>query len=80
MTYNCLQHHISFLELFKARWQHLSASQLRLVYLCAADETIRPALPQNRVETLIGSQAEFEEKTNYQGVNKDTFLSDNTVL
>ena len=41
-------------------WQHLSAPQIRLVDFCSADVTDRAALPQDRVETLIGSQAEFE--------------------
>ena len=36
----------------------ISAPQLN--YLSAANVTDRAALPQNRVQTLIGSQAEFE--------------------
>ena len=44
----------------------LLAHQPRLVYLWAADVTDRPALTQNRVEMLMGSQAEF------QITNKDT--------
>ena len=42
------------------RWQHFSAPQPRLGIKWAADVNARAALPQITVETLIGSQAEFE--------------------
>ena len=46
--------------------------------------TARVALPQIRVETLIGSQANYEIKIKitkyFYKLNKDTFLSNNAVL
>ena len=42
------------------RWQYFSAPQLRLVVLSTADVATRPALRQNREETLIGHGAEFK--------------------
>ena len=36
------------------------APHIRLGNYCSANITIRAALPQNRLERLIGSQAEFE--------------------
>ena len=44
------------------RWQHVLARQLRLVDYCFADVTARVALPHNRVDMLIGSQANYEIK------------------
>ena len=38
----------------------LSAPQIRLVDLCSTDVTDRAAFLQNRVEILIGCQAELE--------------------
>ena len=41
------------------------AAQLHLLYFCSAGvTTTRAALPQNRVESLIGSQANYEIQTN----------------
>ena len=40
-------------------WQHFNAPQLCLGNEWAAVVTARAALPQTRVETVIGSQAEF---------------------
>ena len=38
----------------------LVAPRTRLVIVCSAVVATMAALPQNRIETLIGSQAEFE--------------------
>ena len=42
------------------RWQHFLAPHSFVVALWVADVTDRASLPQDRVETLIGSQAEFK--------------------
>ena len=42
------------------RWQHLSAPQVWLDILWAVVVITREALPQIRVETLIGSQTTYE--------------------
>ena len=41
-------------SILHTRWQHFSAPQLHLVYLCAAGVTERAALTQNSVEMLTG--------------------------
>jgi len=41
------------------RWEHLLASLHRLGDKCSANVATRVALPQNRVETLIGSPATY---------------------
>ena len=44
------------------RWQHFKPPQLYLGIYCSAFVTARAALPQIRVETLIGSQANYDIK------------------
>ena len=51
-------------------WEVYLSTQLRLIELWAADVTTVAALPQNRVETLIGSQGEFDIT-----LNKDILLT-----
>ena len=46
------------------RWQHLFSPSLRLECICFSNVATRAALPQNRVQTLIGSQANYEIKLN----------------
>ena len=56
------------------RWQQLEVLHICVGKFCSAFVTTRAALPQNRVEMLIGSGAEFE---NFIRLH---FLSDNTIL
>ena len=42
------------------RWLHILAPHIRLVHLYSANVATRVPLPQNRVEMLIGSQANYK--------------------
>ena len=46
-----------------ASWKHMLASQLWLVDLYSANVTTNVALPQYKVEVLIGCKANYEIKT-----------------
>ena len=55
--------YLSFEYPDSVRWQHFLAPHTRLVSEYFANITTRTALPQTRVETLIGSQVTCEIKT-----------------
>ena len=75
-TLPCLMFILASINQTPLRGSTFQPPQLRLVFLWGAVITDRAALPQNRVETLIGSQAEFE----ITNLIRIPFLSDSTTL
>ena len=73
-TAGCLPHVMKSTNT-PCRWQYILAPQIGLVELCSADVAPMAGLPQTRVETLIGSQAELEIKQ----LNQDTLLQQVTL-